>query len=455
MKKINYSLNVIAILVTMYLLSKLNEFVPTSYIFIGGLLIFMLLLINVIITKKVKNYVPIIVLTIFSILILGIEIYTINRVEIFKQFIENITEEKKEVDIFNLLSKEALDISEKMTVGVYFSTENLYNEAVEVLKSQSDIEIIEFDNYNDLLDGLINNEINTIFVLQSEFDIILEEREIENLNILKTIELENYVPVEEMGPIPINEPFVVYLSGIDSTSDAMTKTRSDVNMVLVVDIENNEVLMINIPRDYYVLMPSYNYYDKLTHAGIYGVNESMLAIENLLDIEIDYYLRVNFNAIVDLVDAIGGINVYSEYSFKSWNYYYNQGYNQLTGKTALEFSRYRAAFTEGDRQRGENQQAVIDAIISKVSESEVILNSYEDILTSLKGSVYTNMETEQILKLISFQLSNLESYNVNTYSLDGYDASEYISMFGSYLYVMKQNTETIEIAKEKIQEILS
>ena len=249
------------------------------------------------------------------------------------------------------------------------------------------------------------------------------------------------------------ETFHVYISAIDSFGNVTDKTRSDVNMVVSINPKTNKVLMINIPRDYFVKLAGINEYDKLTHAGFYGVETSIKTIENLLDTEINYYVKLNYSALIGLVDALGGVDVYSEYDFTSGYYlvHFNKGYNKVNGLEALEFVRTRKAFLQGDRVRGENQQRMIEAIVNKASNPSILLK-YDNILKSLDGSFATNISTENIMELINFQLDKMPSWNMESLSLDGSDSYQITYTDKSReLYVMIPNEETIEKAKLALQ----
>ena len=247
--------------------------------------------------------------------------------------------------------------------------------------------------------------------------------------------------------------FNIYISGIDSYGSVNSLTRSDVNIVASINPKTNQILLINIPRDYYVEFPGTSKKDKLTHAGIYGIDMSINTVEELLDIEINYYFKVNYNALIKLVDALGGVDVYSKYTFTSGEYYfkYQKGYNHVNGIQALEFVRTRKAFKDGDRVRGENQQAMIKAIIKKAI-SPSILTKYSDILNSLKGTFATNMGIETITDLIKLQLDKMPSWNIVSKSLNGSDGSGFTYTYPHQeLYVMIPNQQTIDDIKQEIE----
>lgn len=252
--------------------------------------------------------------------------------------------------------------------------------------------------------------------------------------------------------------FNVYISGIDTSGNISNVSRSDANILATVNTETHEVLLTSIPRDYYVTLHSYGAKDKLTHSGIYGINETIKTAEDILDTDINYYVRVNFTTVIKLVDKLGGIDVYSEYDFTSnaaKAFHYNKGYNHLNGEEALAFSRERYAFNSGDNQRVKNQQAVIEAVIKKVLNSTTLLTKYTDILEALKGSFQTNIAQDDISALVKDQINNMSSWSVKTNSLTGTGASSSTYSMGSTpLYVMVPSSTSVNDAKDKIDKVL-
>ncbi len=246
----------------------------------------------------------------------------------------------------------------------------------------------------------------------------------------------------------------IYLGGSDTREETLSdQTRNDVNIIARVNTATHEVLLVFTPRDYYVpLSISNGVPDKLTHAGIYGVQVSVDTLAMLYDIDIDYYFHINFTGFVDIIDALGGIEVESEYEFEAGGYHFTEGINQLDGEAALVFCRERYAFPTGDRQRGRNQLAVIEAIIEKAT-SPSILNSLPSILESAKGCVDTNIPYDFMLKLILEQLAGNADWNITTYSVDGTGDSQIPYSMNTYAYVMIPDTSTVEHAKELFREI--
>ena len=254
----------------------------------------------------------------------------------------------------------------------------------------------------------------------------------------------------------------MYLTGIDTRSNSLpAKSLSDVNLLLVVNPTEKRILMVNTPRDYYVKIHGTSGYDKLTHAGLTGgLKTSLGTIKDLYGINIDYYMRVNFNALIGLVDSIGGITIYNDKksTITCWTDSYckiKPGYNDVSGRCALAFARERRAYTAGDRHRGENQEQVLTKIIEKVTSSKTLLTKSSDILKSLEGTFETNLTTEEITNAIKMQLDDMAKWKIETYNVSGVDDyKETRSYPGRELYVMVPDQKTVKKAKEKINNVL-
>lgn len=262
--------------------------------------------------------------------------------------------------------------------------------------------------------------------------------------------------VEEMEvPENIPESFVLYISGIDTFGGLAVRSRSDVNILMTVNTQSKEILMLATPRDYYVeFSRTEGSKDKLAHAGIFGVEASIDALERLYDIDIDYYLRLNFTGFVDIIDALGGVEVYSEHDFTVKNIRdYQKGYNQLTGLEALAFARERLSFPTGDYQRVKNQMEVIKAVITKCT-SPAILKNYRSVMNAIGESFETNMPEDQILSLIKMQLFDNKDWSFSTFTVDGTSCFRpTYTAPGMNLYVILPNTDAVRQAREMMEKI--
>ena len=253
------------------------------------------------------------------------------------------------------------------------------------------------------------------------------------------------------------DPFIVYLSGSDARTSSLSTSRSDVNILVVVNPVDKQILLINTPRDYYVSNPAGNgAKDKLTHCGIYGTGCSMGALEGLYGVDIRYYAQINFTGVESLVDASGGIDVYSDEGFYAGEIYWiNEGMNHLDGEHALLFARDRYNVTGGDNGRGRHQMAVIQAVINKVTSGTTILENYAGILESIQGMFKTNVSSEEISQLVKMQLTDLASWNILSFAVTGTGGSDITySMPGLFCYVMYPDEEMVAYGSELIQRVL-
>ncbi len=258
------------------------------------------------------------------------------------------------------------------------------------------------------------------------------------------------------------EPFVVYLSGVDNRGELTEKARSDVNILAAVNPKTKRVALVNTPRDYYVDLAGTDSKDKLTHAGLYGVETSMATLGNLYGVNIEHYIRINFAGFINIIDAIGGVDVYSDQAFTSVGspgYYdpttFAEGWNHLDGKSALAFARERHAFASGDIQRGINQMKVIDAMMNKL-KSPALLMSFSKLMDAAADCFVTSLSQDQITALVRMQLSDLASWDIQSCSVTGTSgkSSKCYSAKGQSLYVMKPDENSVTEAKALIASVL-
>ena len=268
---------------------------------------------------------------------------------------------------------------------------------------------------------------------------------------------------EEHGIDVTQQPFNIYISGIDVYGEITTESRSDVNLIVTVNPMTHKILITTTPRDYYVTIPgvSGDYRDKLTHAGIYGIDTSIATLENLYSTEIPFYGRVNFSSVIDIVDAMGGIDVESEVAFTTSKaagtvVEIKEGMNHLNGKEALAFVRERKAFLDGDHQRGRNQQALLTALIKKAMSPMILLQASE-MIDSVVGNAETNMSEQQMKSLIKMQLNDLEGWEIESVAATGDDSGKQYcySYSGGPLYVCVPDTENVAEISQKMEAYLS
>ena len=258
------------------------------------------------------------------------------------------------------------------------------------------------------------------------------------------------------------EPFVVYLSGVDNRGELTEKARSDVNILAVVNPTTKQAALINTPRDYYVDLAGTDSKDKLTHAGLYGVETSMATLGNLYGVNVDHYIRINFAGFISIIDALGGVDVYSDQAFTSVGspgYYdpttFVEGWNHLDGKAALAFARERHAFASGDIQRGINQMKVIDAMLNKI-KSPALLMGFSKIMDAASDCFVTSFSQDQISALVRMQLSDFAEWDIESYTVTGTSSSstKCYSAKGQKLYVMKPDDSSVSKAREMLASVL-
>lgn len=318
-----------------------------------------------------------------------------------------------------------------------------------------------------LADALLNDECDAILLNASFLDLISDFDGYGDFRAsvreLSTVTVEHVMESPETTDPPSGSSqessdsgaFVMFLSGIDTYGDISERSRSDTNILAVVNPTTRQILLLSTPRDYYVPLSMFGGpYDKLTHAGIYGVQCSMDTLGMLYGTTVDYYFRVNFSGFEQIIDALGGISVYSAYEFTSLHgeYYFSQGYNDMNGAQALGFVRERYSFPDGDNQRGRNQMEVIKAVVKKVL-SPSILATYTDLLNALEGSFSTNMPYDAIAKLIRDQLADAGKWDLITYSVTGEGSFRDTYSASEELYVMIPDYDTVNHAAELIQKM--
>lgn len=325
-------------------------------------------------------------------------------------------------------------------------------QAITAMNTELDAEIAvtEYTNMQELATALFDGSVKAIIYNEGYTGMLSET--VENYEAGVKIIYRHEIKTELETPTVNKEfsitedAFSVYLSGIDVYGAIETNSRSDVNIIATVNPSTRQILLTTTPRDYYIPIPgvSNGQKDKLTHAGVYGVDASMATLESLYETEIPFYARVNFTSLVEIVNVLGGVDVYSEYAFTTvGGMYVKQGMNHFNGKQALEFARERKNLAAGDNQRGKNQQAVIVAMIKKMI-SPAMLTQASGIIDSVSGNVETNMTQEQIQALIKMQLNEGGSWSIYSVAATGTgDNNITYSMPGLSTYVMNPNMDSV------------
>ncbi len=410
--------------------------------------------------KKTKGEIVSSVLAVIMIIILGVGTFYMNgTLDFFNKISGDKFYQTFYVVVENDSEYEKIKDIKGETVGVMSTEDEAYDEAQDKLEKKVKVELAKAGDYRSLATSLVKDEYEAVFLNSTYYEIAMEEVEgftEETTRVLYEIEVE--VEIEDLTkPVAVTEaPFNVYISGIDAKGSISNIARSDVNMIMTVNPTTKKILLTSIPRDYYVPLASNGQMDKLTHTGLYGINETTETVENLFNIDINYYVKVNFTTVTKLVDAIGGIDVYSDYTFSSGGYDYVAGSNHLNGDEALRFARERDSFVDGDIQRVKNQQAVIKGIINKVTSSTAILTSYNSILNSLEDNLQTNMSQKEITSLVKMQLEDMSSWEIEQQNVIGKGKlTPVYSIPHMSVYVMVPNQESVDAAHNKIVEFMA
>lgn len=337
----------------------------------------------------------------------------------------------------------------------------------ELKKAGVNITTEEFDSSYRMTQALKGQAIDGMILDQGYLDTLLEMPGMENLDeeIVPVVQYYYDAPKTNTAETvdTAMEPFTVYISGIDTRENKLLRnSRSDVNLLATVNPESHEILLVSIPRDYYVEtvcepdMGCMNgAMDKLTHTGLHGPETTEMTLEKLFNVNINYNVRVNFSSLVNVVDELGGVQVYNPEAFTSVSGpTFQQGDITLNGQQALAFVRERYAFTDGDRARGRNQMRVLTAIINKMMSPKILTN-FSGIMNSLSSSFETNMSEKDIKALVQAQLSDPAKWTIYSYSVTGSGGTDYAAELGDNAYVMYPDQATVDNAKADIKAVLS
>ena len=401
------------------------------------------------------------VVALFMIILFGVGVYYMSAT---LNFFGDITSVGESTEDFYLVVEasskyeEAKELSGK-TVGAHAAADLNYNEARKKLTDKLDIEYEYLNELPDLLEELLSGEYSAIFISAASYesmkgqDSSLEQK----ARIIYIVSIPTERERTTKNVKVTKESFNVMITGLDVEGDIDIVSRSDVNMLATVNPTTKEVILTSIPRDYYVTLPSKGGSDKLTHSGLYGAEETVAAVEELMGIEINYYVKVNYSTVVKLVDAIGGIEIDSPYAFTthgmSNTYTFEKGYNYLNGAEALAYSRERASWVDGDMHRNENQQLILEAILKKATSSTTILSEYTSILSAIKNNMETDMQKRDITDLIKMQLNDMSSWKIEKQALKGIPDYKECYALGFAASVVNKDETLIAEAVDKLMEV--
>ncbi len=465
-KKIFVFFSLILSIYLIFNIYNLNVF-PIKYFYIitsAVILLNLIAMFNFLSKKIFQRFIgKLLYLLIIVICVLGLK-YTSETISFLNESFSSL-DEQIEYDIVVLKSsnyKELSSLSNK-SLG-YIENDSNNNKVLEKLKSKVKTNDLKFNNINEMYNDLDNKKIQSLVAPESLIDLLEEDNYSvkDNIKVIYKFKIstkENSSDKKLTTLKPVN----IYISGSDSRGEISDRSRSDVNMILTLNPKTNKILLTNIPRDYYVkLHNTTGLNDKLTHAGIYGTEMSKTTLEDLFNIDISSTIKVGFQSVIKIVDLVGGIDIYSDQELTTSGsdggatpVHIVVGNNHLTGAEALSFARERHAYTKGDRQRGENQQLVLEALINKLTKDKTMLLKYNEFLENLKTSYKTDISEEFIKNLVRYQLDDMPSWTIEKQEVDGTGSyAQTYSIPGRNLYVMIPNTDSVTKATKKINKVL-
>ena len=447
----------------------------------GLIIIFYLLLVAllIIISRKINLLVILIILDILLNLALTFVFYKYN--DYFSQIGKNETYYEKYSLVTLKDSNLAKSTSENITpLGIltsdpYFETVKQYlttadNNRPELLrKSLEETNIKTYDNLLTLTTALttpktVNDKLQTIFLGHTYLDALKDNNEsiYNQLQILADVEIK-VTPkhVETTTHASLDTPFTIYLSGIDNRDHTLPfAARSDVNLIMVVNPAKHKILLLNTPRDFYVPLAMNGKLDKLTHAGLYGVNESIHTLENFYGIKFNYYARINFDATSTIIDQLGGVDIHIPYVVNTYHghRHYEPGNYHLNGDEVLDFARERVSISwaGGDRERGRNQEKIITALLQKLQQDKTNLTKLDQIFNSIAKNIQTNFTPDDLKYLVQKQLTNFSNWQIESIDVDGKaDITSTYTYPEPKHFVWHPYQDTVDKAKAKLQEYLT
>ncbi len=433
----------------------------------------------IIIGRKIVLLVVLLILDILLNVALSFVFYKYN--DYFSQISKNETYREK----YSLVALKDSDLAKStseniaplgtLTSDPYFKTVKQYLTTAEgnrpdlLKKPLEETNIKTYDNLLALTTALTtpkttNDKLQTIFLSHTYLDTLKDNNEsiYNQLQILADIEIK-VTPkhVETTSHTSLDTPFTIYLSGIDNRDHTLPfAARSDVNLIMVVNPAKHKILLLNTPRDFYVPLAMNGKLDKLTHAGLYGVNESIHTLENFYGIKFNYYARINFDATSTIIDQLGGVDIHIPYVVNTYHghRHYEPGNYHLNGDEALDFARERVSISwaGGDRERGRNQEKIITALIQKLQSDKTNLTRLDQIFNSIAKNIQTNFTPNDLKYLVQKQLTNFSNWQIESIDVDGKaDITSTYTYPEPKHFVWHPYQDTVDKAKAKLQEYLA
>ena len=413
--------------------------------------------------KKGKHLVTVL-LVLFSIVV-GVSLFAFKSlVDVADNINKTASYSEIEMKVVVPANSSISDVSELTNVQAPTSAdESNINALIANIKSEKGVELTvdPVDSYQSAYENLINGS-SQAMVLNSSYSSLLELSYNDYESNLKTIYTYKIKKaIEDTAKTTDKNVFNIYISGIDTSGAVSTVSRSDVNLILTVNMNTHKILMTTTPRDSYVRIPDggADQYDKLTHAGIYSIETSVKTLENLYDIPINYYARLNFTSFVKLINALGGVTVYNDQAFTSLHGNYNFGVgniNLTSGEEALGFVRERYSLEHGDYDRGNNQLKVIQAIVEKLTSFQSVSN-YSDVISTLQDSIQTNMPLNTMMSLVNEQLDSGKTFIFSSQEVTGTGSTGQLTSYAmpnASLYMIQLDDASVAKASQAIKNVM-
>ncbi|MDO5480711.1 MAG: LCP family protein, partial [Candidatus Saccharibacteria bacterium] len=408
-----------------------------------------------------------------SVIAIVLSIFAFRYTDAFNGFLNKITERRPETKQYSVMVTEKSAVKELSGLNTksigFLKTDEKVGNAEQYLKSKINFEANFYDDVDTLMSVLNGGIVDAITIETDRMEMLKEEvaDAVKNVRVIYTFEIELDAENAEIIEKQVTkEPFVLYISGSDSRAGVKATARSDVNILAVVNPAKGKILLVSIPRDTYVqLHGTTGVKDKLTHAGVYGINMSRDTIEDFMGVNIDYIAKISFSTVVKVVDELNGIEIDSDQEMtlkdgellKDKVCHYTLGKQKVDGDCALRFARERKSYKTGDRHRGENQMQVISAIVAKLSSSKDYVLRLPEILNIAADSFETTFSRDDISSFIRMQLSNGTNWQVESISVDGAGSMQGTYSMGANrpLYAMIPNQDSVNNATAKIREYLT
>lgn len=464
-------IQVITTVVLLFFIFKLN-ILPTTYAVMVGMILVLLGFINYTLMKpnkkehhhktKPREIVGKVISLLLSVLMVFGSVM-INKGYSTLDDITNSNTKSTHYAIVVLKSSKINSLSELQNESIeyclqYDKEKDMNQVIAEAKKKESSLNFDVAMTYSKLGDDLYNNTVNAILI-NTAYNGMFEDNHPDFQNEIKEIwtsDIETKVKDFSTRVSVTNTPFIIYISGIDTYGSITTVSRSDVNMIVTVNPNTKKILLTSIPRDYYVTLANMKKKDKLTHSGIAGPENTVKTMSNFIGIDINYYARVNFTSLITMVDALGGITIDVDREFYENGHTYSTGLQHMNGEQALEFSRERHSFADGDNVRVKHQQDVLMAMLNKMMSPAVITN-YSSVLKAISGCFETNMASSDITDLIKMQINDNASW---TFKQKQFTGTGVMQTGGAYmpdskLYYMIPNDDSVKENLQAIKDVLN